>query len=347
MNMTGKLRLTYLLARRGPTIALALVVVGTLILGAAGWMYATPETTQVTDQTNVQTVRSELHSSARVTENSTLYDEGTRLRDPPVYLFSAAPTATLNLTTAAPSNQPVRVAQEVTLVYKATRNGETFWQQSRRLAQEETTTQSGEATTVAQLDPRAIQQRVDQLQTEIGTAGSITVELRYTVAYETDRYEGRLETAVPLTLTDDWYAIDTESVERTHGTPETRTVTVPDPNRGLYSGAGLLGGVSILAGVIIGGVYYTRLRNVSEEALAYSVHQERYDDWISRGTIPETLEAPTIQTESLEELIDVAIDTGNRVIYDSDRELYVVFTGAATYYFDGESWWFDGSLSHV
>lgn len=345
MNMTGKLRLTYLLARRGPAIALALVVVGTLVVGAAGWMYATPETTQVTDRTNVQTVRSELHSSARVTGNSTLYEDGTRLRDPPVYLSSAMPTATLNLTIAVPSDQPVRVAREVTLVYRATRDGETFWQQSRRLAREETTTRSGEATTLARLDPQAIQQRVGQLQTEIGTAGSITVELRYAVTYETDRYEGRFETAVPLTLTDGWYAIDTESVERTHGTPETRTVIVPDPNRGLYSGAGVLGGISILAGVAIGGVYYTRLRNVREAALAHSVHRERYDDWISRGTVPETLEAPTIRTESLEELIDVAIDTNNRVIHDSDRELYVVFTAAATYYFDSGSWWLDGLVN--
>jgi hypothetical protein len=341
-NVVGALRLKYLLARHGPTLALALVLGGALLVGAAGWASATPETTQVTDRTDVETVRSELHSSARVTGNSTLYENGTRLHDPPVYLLAATPAATLNLTTTVPSDGSVRIAQELTVVYTATRDGETFWQRSQELARTETTTQSGNVTIRARLDPQAIQQRASQFRNEIGTAGSIAVELRFTVVYETNRYEGRFATTVPLTLTDDWYAIDAKSVDRTHGTPVTRTVTVPNQNDALHLGAGLLGGISILLGAGIGGVYYTRLQAIDEASLAHRVHRERYDGWISRGTVPETLDTPTIQTESLEELVDVAIDTRSRVIYDPDRELYVVFTDAATYCFDSDDWWFTG-----
>jgi len=340
MSMIGKHRLKYLVVRRGPAIALALVVVGALVGGVAGWAYADPETTQVTDQTERQTVRSELHSSARVTGNSTLYDEGTRLHDPPVYLFSAAPTATLNLTTAVPSARSIRTTQNLTVVYTATRDGETFWQRSDELQRQETTAQSGSVTTRARIDPRAIQQRAARFESEIGTAGSVDVKLRLTVTYETDRYEGRLTTAVPLAITDNWYAIDSKSTERTHSTPVTRTVTVPDQNRDRYLGAGLLGGVSILVGSAVGGVYHARFRDVREETLVHRIHRERYDDWISRGTVPDTLAAPTVRTESLEGLVDVAIDTETRVVYDPDQKLYVVFTDAATYRFDG--WWFDG-----
>lgn len=337
--MIGKHRLKYLITRQGPMIALALVLVGALVIGAAGWMYATPETAEVTDQTNRVTISSGLHSNARVTGNSSLYETGTQLHDPPVYLFSATPTATLNLTTTVPADQSVDVTQEVTVVYTATRDGEPFWQRSSTLAREETTTQSGSVTTRTGLDPRAIQRQVTQLENEIGTAGSVSVRLQYTVIYETAQYEGQLTTTAPLTITDDWYVIGTESVERTHSTPVSRTVTVPDQNRDRYLIAGGLGGLLILAGTGIAGLYYTRLQDIDENALAYHVHRERYTDWISRGKLPESLQSPAIQTESLEDLIDVAIDTGNRAIYDSERELYVVFTDTATYYFDDGGWW--------
>lgn len=339
--MSAKLRLEYLVARRGPAVALALVVVGTLAVGAAGWAYANPQTTEVTDRTHTQTVDAELHSSARVTNDTELYESGTRLRDPPIYLYSAAPKATLNLTTKVPPDQPVRVTQEIAVVYTATRDGETFWNRSERLTRTETTTRSGSVTTDTRIDPRAIQRRVDRLQSEVGTAGSVDVRLRVAVSYETDRYRGEIATTAPIELSDDGYAIETASAERTHGTPVTRTVTVPRRNGDLYLGVGALGAVAILLGAGVAGAYFTRLRDVSEEPLEYRVHRNRYSDWISRGAIPEPMAEPSIRTESLEGLVDVAIDTDTRVVYDPDRELYAVFTEAATYYFEDAGWWFD------
>ena len=65
------------------------------------------------------------------------------------------------------------------------------------------------------------------------------------------------------------------------------------------------------------------------------LHRQRYDEWISRGALPETLGEWTtdISVDSLEALVDVAIDSETRVIYDPSVDRYAVVTAGATYVF--------------
>jgi hypothetical protein len=86
------------------------------------------------------------------------------------------------------------------------------------------------------------------------------------------------------------------------------------------------------------------LTSVSEQRLERAgVERSRtaIRDWISRGAIPESVAEPSIRTESLEGLVDVAIDADTRAVCDPDCELYAVSTEAATYYFEDPGWWFD------
>lgn len=332
--MAGRQRLRYHLAGNGRTIAALLVVAGLLTLGGVGWAYVTPPTTEVTERTQTRTVHSELHTSAVVTGDSVLYSNGTRLRDEPIYLASPTPGARVNVTTTTPPNASVRVTQRLDLVYSVARENEVFWEESRTLVREETT-RSGNVTAGARLDVGAVSDRLDRIRDEVGTAGTPRVELRLTVTYEMDGYEGRLQTTVPVRLGEDWYSIGTDSVERTHGTPVTRTVTVPRRNPGLYLGGGLAGGLSLVAGLVLTGLRRRRwIGRCSERELAHGVHRARYSDWISTGELPAELAGPTVRTSSLEDLVDVAIDTGNRVVHDPERGLYVVFAETATYRYE-------------
>lgn len=329
--MTGFQRLHYLLARNGPTIAAALVVAGLLTLSGVGWAYTHPSTTEVTERTDVRTVGTELHTSAVVTGESALYADGTRLRDEPVYLLPTTPRSRINLTTTTPANASVQVEHHLELVYTVSRGDEAFWRRSRTLLREETT-RAGAVTASERIDAREIRERFERIRDEVGTAGTPRVALRLTVSYEVDGYSDRLALTVPIRFGDGWYEIGTDSAERTHGTPVTRTVTVPPRNRGLSLGAGAAGVLSVLVGGTV--LYRLRGRRHADEERAHRVHRARYADWISTGELPAELGDRTVRTATLEDLVDVAIDTGNRVVHDPNKGLYVVFTETATYRYE-------------
>jgi len=107
-------------------------------------------------------------------------------------------------------------------------------------------------------------------------------------------------------------------------------VTVPTRNPLGYVLAGGLGlGLLVVAGIVA--VSYRR--GFDRQRLEQRVHELRYSEWISTGSIPDAFTETTISIDSLEGLVDVAIDTDNRVIHDGDHNVYVVVSGSAVYYY--------------
>lgn len=325
-------RVAYVLARYGPRVAVVLLLAGAAALGSAGWVAANPPTTEVTDRTNRVTVESTVTASALVTGNTSLYEEGTRLTDQPVYLDAATPRPRLTLRTALPGDRPVTVVHRVAVVYRATRNGETFWSNRTVLADETTTTSGDAATTRTHLSIPAVRSRLRAVRAEVGDAGSVEAVVRATVEYDLPAYDGTFEETVGLGLSRQSYTLDGASASRAHGTPETRVVTVPGRNPWPHRLLGGAGVAALLAGVAVGVRHYRE--GGDADRLAHEVHRERYAEWISRGSVPAGLGDRAVQIESLEALVDVAIDTGNRVIADAERGHYAVIDGPTVYYFD-------------
>lgn len=59
--------------------------------------------------------------------------------------------------------------------------------------------------------------------------------------------------------------------------------------------------------------------------LDYLDSRAEYDDYITRGTpSSDLLELPTVKTKDLEALVDLAIDTDNRVIENPDQNQHMV-----------------------
>lgn len=334
MMRAAFLRARHFLARYGGIVAVACVVVGVLAVGGTGWLYANPPTTEVTDHTDRATITSSVTTEAVVAENATLYEPGETLQNRTVYLRSDAPAATLVGTTTVPDGQEVTVSQRLVATYSAERDGSTFWREETTLARTETTTRSGQVRTRTRFDPEAVEARLGEIDDAIGSAGTVHVRLRLEVAYETPRYDGTLEETFGVTVEDGWYRIGTPSVSRTHSTPVTRTVDVPARQRGTLTGLGGLGVGGLLAGVVALVVWRVESRRPHADDLTLELHRRRYADWISTGTVPEDAGETTIGVASLEDLVDVGIDTGNRVIHDPSRDRYAIVDGSTLYYFD-------------
>ena len=323
-------RLYYTISKYGPRLVAVLLVLGVVGTVGAGWVYAHPPTTEVTDRTDRKTVESAVLTRASVTGETDLYRRGATLEDQPVYLTDAVPNLTLLLRTRLPSASGGEVDQRVELVYTATRDGDVFWKRTRSLGGR--TTRAGR-TVVTRTDFAAADAlaRGKRYQAEFGNAATVSLGLRITVDYALDGYEGTLTETYALESGSGWYSIPSRVASKTHGTPVTRTVELPVRRTPAVLASGVGGAVLFGAGLAVGVVYYRRLRYTSPAEFEPALHRQRYEDWISRGTVPDGSTATAIQMESLEALVDVAIDTGERVVYDEARGDYTVLRHPVVY----------------
>lgn len=316
-------------ARHAKMVVASLAILGILSVGAAGFLVAQPGTTDVTETQNEQTFRTELGSSAVVTGETSAWEQGTTLTNRTVYLHSATPDVKLRSRTTVPDEQPVDVSQRVTLVYQVKRNGKVIWESEELLLADSTQVKDGEAIARTTLNPTEIRTRIGEIENEFSGIGSVSTHLRTDVDYHTDQYEGELSATGSIAFTQNAIAIDTyPSTEQTHG--ETVTTTKQSPRDWpLIGGLGLMGFI-----FLIGAWEVTQYEPTAEtvSAIEQRLKRARYEEWISRGTFPRIYEN-AVEMASLDNLVNLAIDSNKRVVHDVEQSVYGVIDGDTVYYF--------------
>jgi hypothetical protein len=317
------------IGRYGRFIAAAMVILALVAFAGAATTYLNPPVEEITEQTEQQTVRTDVGTTALVANGTALYDEGQVLRGMPVYFFEASPVMTLRVRVDVPSGQEVTVTQRHVIYLRATRNGETFYEDRRVVATDRSRVSDGTVWSNSTMDMRDIRSYVSEKQSAVSGVGSLSVTLRTNVAYETNQYSGTFNTSAPLVFSGEGYWIDGDlSASRTHGTPVTRrSVGSPDMTR--VGGLSLLG-IGLLAGAT---AVLARSRRIDPVSVETDLVRSRYDEWISNGEIPTKTQKDYIRTDSLEDLVDVAIDSSSRVIYDRNLDAYATVEGDIVYYF--------------
>lgn len=326
--LPGRRKFRYLLATRGTVVIVTLALIAALAFLGAGATYANPSTIDVDTDSNQQTVEMTLSTHATATNATSMYNRGDRLEDQPVYLRSAAPSATVVAETAVLDASEVEHDQTTTLVYEArTRDGTVFWQDREQLAHEEARTDP--VRSEATLDVEEIADRHRAITADLGDGGSAHVYVEIRTDYRTDSYAGTMVESSDLSLRTDSYAIEPIAATNTHGTPSVDTRT--DTTSGLSPGEMLflpyvtlvlgIGGAVAAGGAVVG----HRLRREIDPAVeTAAIHYDRYEEWISRGALPPIDPRSVIVMETLADLVDVAIDTDGRVIYDPIQGCYAV-----------------------
>ncbi|WP_311172955.1 DUF5305 family protein [Halobellus ordinarius] len=315
--------------RYGRFIALGMAILGLVALGGAGQTYLNPPVEEVTENTNTQTIQTTTETSAVVENSTPLYDEGQVLRDMPIYFFEASPELTLRIRTDVPGGQQVQVSQRHVIQLRATRDGQTFYEDQRVVAADQTRVSDGTVWVNTTMNMQDVRSYVSEKQSAVSGAGSLQVTLRQSVTYETNDYAGTLNTSAPLALSGETYWIDGDlSASRTHSTPVTRR-SVGSPDMTMVGGLGALG-IGLLAGAV---AVIRRSREIDPLSVETDLARSRYDEWISNGEIPTKSDKEYIRTDSLEDLVDIAIDSNGRVIYDRSLDAYAVVQGDLVYYF--------------
>ncbi len=344
-NRLRWIRLRKRLAELAPAIIIGLLVVGAL----GGWFaYQTHANPGV--ETNERTVATWSEQgtnshAAEVTEPNPLFQEGQTLSGRSAYFTRISPEvqAAYTYSYSASDTGSLDVTLNTTLRIQSVDDDDaTYWSVTESLQGTHVEDVSpGESITVdATINVSQVAAEINRIQEGVGSSiGTSEVEVLFdTQVAGTVNGENVANTdrrALVLNPGAETYSV--ESPEELDVSHESTEVVESEQT---YGPLRLYGPVALVLLSVLGllgfavASYQGRVRPSPTERIALEQSKERkeFDDWISTGTIPTWERTGTeIELESLEDLVDVAIDTNERVIEDTNSGDFYV-PGADRYF---------------
>lgn len=197
---------------------------------------------------------------------------------------------------------------------------------------EESHPDSTEAEVTASLPTDNVFAEKDELREEFGSDIVVTATVETVVTYTYDRPDGvSIEHTVtaggPLEETGNMYSLPSKSNQQTHSTgeePATQTAFTSLVNG--FSIFGTIIGVAGIVAVAIG------TRTIDAKSIAREIQKRRFNDWVTEVesyTPQGTVNA--VEVTTLNDLVNLAIDTQRRVLYHRQVNEYIVVDGATLF----------------
>jgi hypothetical protein len=340
---TDRLRLRRLVGQWFGAIVIVLLVVAAVGLGGIYTTHVAPGETTEERVLSTWSEQGEFRHGATVQRDTDAFPLSTELRNQPVYYTSVAPEVTVEHVGGYSASDSGRLDMSTTLElhWQGTDSDDNvLWEVTEPVATSRwSNVAPGETRSVATtLSPVALTNRIDRIHAEIGsTRGSADTILRARTTYVgTVNGEAVRETAVgtlPVDNRGDTYGfLEGDVGTKTHQRTVTETVpVVHGPVRS--AGVGVLFGLPLIGLAALGvGHRRGRFRLTAAETarLEYALAREEFDEWITPGTLPPAVSRRTaVELSSLDGIVNVAIDSGRRVIQDGYR--FVLTTPELTY----------------
>lgn len=323
-----------------------LAATAVLVAAAGGWLvYSTHVDPGVERQQEVQgtweTTGGYDHAAA-VTESNQVFPVGATLEDRSTYYTRLTPEldGTFEYRFDADAGElDVDVASR--LVTRSVGEGdEVLWSAEQPLANDSITLSPGESARIEfTVNVTEVVATIDEIESDLGASpGEIQVFVRSdvtttgTAAGDSAEHEATYDLAISPGSDTYGVAAEDEAEQHQHVETVTREVTY-GPFRSTLGPAMVLVGLLGLSG--LGVARYRAYLPVSDAVRIAAVHSEEreaFDDWISRGRVPpKATERPVVEIDSLEDLVDIAVDTDARVIEDVDANCYYVLSEANCY----------------
>ena len=322
-------------ADRFGVVVAALVV---LAVVGAGLTYAThvsPGTQETTEVTDTWYDTGEFSHSAVVREETDAFEEGVELVGRSTYFTAIAPELVVEYEYQYGGHGELAAESELLLVIRSTGEDRTYWEITEELdrADAESLSQGETHSLNGTVDVSELNAWIEETEADLGASPG---EVEIQVLARTD-IDGTVRGQPVdqhredvLTITPEAGTYEVETVESGTEMHE-RTRTSAEPVE--YSLLRSVGAPVVLIGSIagLGGLAWARragtLRPSADQRARRHHHQARreFDDWITSGRLPPEIDdRPTVRVESLEGLVDLAIDTGSRVIEDRSQGTYCV-----------------------
>jgi hypothetical protein len=331
----------------------ATVLLIVLVIAAAGvgwWAYQinlepSVETEQrLTEQWSESTAFSH---SAPITNDSLPFAAGERASNRPLYYTALSDrlAGTYRYEYTADSGS-VDVTTDTYLLIRGGRmeNGnmtETYWELSEPLAAEDATLDPEEphrvdftVNIIEVLETiGTVEQQLDATEGIVDVRVVSVSELSGTV--ESDSVNTTYRSELPIVVSPSTFRVsEAETIDETHESFETVEVLAEPSPLQAYGSIIAFGIVVMLLVVVLGLRYsgYTELTDEERELIEIKQARERFSEWITTGEFPSEREyEQTVLVDTLEGLVDVAIDTNKRVIEDEQLGVSTVLDDTYIY----------------
>jgi hypothetical protein len=286
--------------------------------------------------------------SVPVTNENPLYEIGTRLEmGKPAYFLVASPTTDMSFTYRLEPADSAEISGKLKTMIVATGKGmsegeeKIFWQKELPLKLEEGDNNWKGVTVTRKfsIDVPKVKSMVKNVQEQLNYSKDADIEIVNRVNYQGkvngENIYGTKDFAIPLLISSSYYQLP-EKLDFSEDTNITRKVNSKSypPLSTIFVPLA----ISLLSLVLASSILIsTRMKKVEPE---YKEKQEKerrrspFKEFISRGTLPkESNSIMKIEISSLQELIDVAVDTNLRVIFDEEVNTYFILQSGAMYIF--------------
>ena len=338
-----------------------LVIVAFLVVAAGGGygIYAVetmPETEPQTQTVAEWSTAGEFSHGATVENGTAVFQQGEQLTNRPLYFTRLSPELDGEYTFSHQGDvDDTAGVVDLRLVLRAVEEREVgdetaefvHWQESEQLAIAEIDDleAGGEERVSFSVNASALGERIDRIEEDLGASpGTTEVVIISEAAFEATAADERLfaerTDRLQIEPGGGTFSVAPDVGESTTQTV-TETVQIPvEPSPLMLYGGPIALAVGLLGAAAFGGLSYAgvfALSRAERGRLTFSQSRKDYDQWISRGQIPddETGDRRVIALESLEDLADVAIDSDRRVIERVEpTPRYVVLVDDIEYRFD-------------
>lgn len=319
--------------------AAVVAVLFVLCLVAGGWgVYAaqpgTETETVVTDQWGEE---GGFNHTATVTQATPVFERGATL-ERQLYYTSVSPVLEGSYSYQHSDDAARTVTMTIQVVIQSVREEGRLWRRTESVETVEATLGPDESAVGSwETNVSADQLRIADIQERLG-ASLGTPEI-LVIAEVTSRAEQGQPTRHTRSLrvepNGETFTVESpDSYGETFETTDERTVETD-----IAIPFALGGGAAIVVGVVglglLGVIQYRggiAVPEAERERLQYADKRAEFDEWITTGKTPTaTDDVPEIEVEAPDGLVDVAIDTNQRVIEDSRTGVLSVRTPTATY----------------
>lgn len=347
---TWSLRLRKQFDEWGVLVVVALVMLGLLGAWVAYGTHVAPGTETETVVDSTWSEQGSVSHAATITQPNPVFAEGQTLSDQPVYFTQLAPEldGTFEYTYDASESGSLDVVTEATLRMRSVNDdGNSYWSVTESLGGDSVEGLSpGEvATTTATVEIESLLAELQAIESDLGTSvGSTEADIVFDTQVAGEVNGERVTRTHQQTLTlnpgSGTYDVSTgEAISETYeSTSSLRTEATDGPLRSYGSVALILVAATGLVGFAAARYWGVIPLSPAERATLVR-HRERrdFDDWISTGTVPaEARTGAAIQLDSLEDLVDVAIDTNERVIEDTETGDFCVVDNGRHYIYSSD-----------
>ncbi|AUX10398.1 hypothetical protein AArcSl_2783 [Halalkaliarchaeum desulfuricum] len=340
--------------RRALDRQFVVVVVALLVTAALGGYLAYEPHVEPGVEIEEETVtdwseRTAFGHSATVQEDNPVFPVGADLTDRSLYYTNLAPELDGVYEyrySSSGGEGEVDVEMDIQLRYQSVAGDDdgVFWERTEPLTTvEHEAVNPGESVTAEfQVNVPETEARIEDIQEQLGTTiGTAEVD----VVVQT-RVQGTVDGDEVSTIHRQQLQISpdgaTYEVENPGAETEAHQSTITDEVPVEYGPLRSYGSLGLIAASLLGlvGLGVARRNGAiapTEREIAaaeWARTRSEFEEWISRGHVPDgSLETPRIELESLDDLVDVAIDSNNRVIEDAARECFYVVGSDVHYVF--------------